>query len=303
MSAYSNHVKGLAVTAAGYLVLSPEALIIRLVTPDHWTIVFWRGAFMAIGLIGLMVLRYRGMFLVRVRAIGRRGALIGGLFTISSICFVTAISFTTVANALVIISVAPLFAAIFSLVFLREPVALRTWIAITVAIFGIGIIVYPSLYGIEVSGQSMTGDLAALGTAVSMAAFFTVLRRARDTDMMPALALSALLTMCLMAPLSAPLAMDSTDFALLAFLGLVIAPLAFTLIATGPRYISAPEVGLLMPMETVLAPIWVWLVLAENPGPYALAGGGLVIATLLMHSLAALRSEQAAVVAPTGSAG
>ncbi|MCP4309341.1 MAG: DMT family transporter [bacterium] len=217
---------------------------------------------------------------------------------ISTICFITAVTFTTVANALVIISVAPLFAALFGLIFLREPVAGRTWLAIMAAIGGLAVIAYPSLHGIKIAGQGLIGDIAALGTAIAMAAFFTILRRARGIDMVPALIVSGLMTALIVLPFSSPLTMTAIDYGWLALLGIVITPIAFTLISTGPRYLSAAEVGLLMPMETVLGPFWVWLILAEWPGPYALAGGGVVIVTLITHSFAALRAERPVEGAP-----
>jgi len=294
MSSLSDHLKGVLLTGGGFLVLSPDALIIRLIEVDSWTVMFWRGLLTVIGLFALMTLRYGGGVFHRFRAIGRLGALAAVMFTISSICFVTAITHTTTANALVIISVSPLFAAGFSLVFLGERVALRTWLAIGAAIVGIAIIFLPVLGGIRVAGQGLIGDLAALGTAISMAGYFTVLRRARDVDMAPSLAFSGVLTAVVVSALASPFAVTVPDVGYLALLGVVISPISFAMISAGPRYISAPEVGLLMPIETVLGPLWVWLLLAESPGVYALVGGAVVIGALVAHSLAALRVERAA---------
>jgi drug/metabolite transporter (DMT)-like permease len=294
MSSLSDHMKGVLLTTGGFLVISPDALIIRLISVDSWTLMFWRGLLTAVGLSVLMTIRYGSSVFGRFRAIGRRGALATVMFTISSICFVTAITHTTAANALVILSVSPLFAAGFSLVFLRERVALRTWLAIAAAICGIAIIFLPSLGGAPVAGQGLVGDLAALGTAIAIAGYFTILRQAREVDMAPSLAFSGLLTATVVFGLASPLAVTVPDIGYLALLGLIISPLSFAMISAGPRYISAPEVGLLMPTETVLGPLWVWLVLAESPGAYAIAGGAVVIGALVIHSLAALRVERAA---------
>ena len=289
MSTLSDHMKGVLLTAGGFIVISPDALIIRLISADSWTLMFWRGLLSAVGLFALIALRYGGGVFHRFRVIGRRGALATVMFTISSICFVTAITHTTAANALIIISVSPLFAAGFSLIFLGERVALRTWIAIAAAFGGIAIIFLPALGEVRIAGQGLTGDLAALGTAIALAGYFTILRQAKDIDMTPSLAYSGLLTAAIVLGLATPLAVTVADMGYLALLGLVISPVSFALISAGPRYISAPEVGLLMPVETVLGPIWVWLVLAESPGPYALAGGAVVIGALVAHALAAQR--------------
>ncbi|MCP4328492.1 MAG: DMT family transporter [Alphaproteobacteria bacterium] len=293
MSAYSAHVKGLLITSAGYLALTPDALLIRLISADHWTVAFWRSLFMAAALAAFMALRHRGAMVAPARALGRWGVWAAIAFAVSTIFFVASINLTTVANALIIFSLAPLFAAIFSRIFLDEPVPPRTWLAIAAAIGGLCVIVYPSMQGIEISGQSAIGDLAALCNAIAFAAFLTILRRGRTVDMVPGLLLSGLITAALMVPLATPFTVTGVDFAMLAILGVVVTPVAFTLISIGPRYLSAAEVGLLTPLETVIAPFWVWLVLAEEPGPYALAGGAVVIATLLVHSLAALRGDRA----------
>ena len=75
------------------------------------------------------------------------------------------------------------------------------------------------------------------------------------------------------------------------FNGLVMLPLAFFCLATGPRYLSAPEVGMFYLLETVLAPIWVWIVFSETPTTQTLIGGSILILALLAHSLWQMRSK------------
>ena len=94
----------------------------------------------------------------------------------------------------------------------------------------------------------------------------------------------------LIAPLP-PIGPEQLGYALL--MGLVIVPLGIALLTLGPRYLPAPEVGLLMLLETVLGPFWVWLALDEAPTQLALVGGAIVIATLLGHSLYSLKAARA----------
>jgi drug/metabolite transporter (DMT)-like permease len=69
------------------------------------------------------------------------------------------------------------------------------------------------------------------------------------------------------------------------FNGAVIMPISFFCLATGPRYISAPEVAMFYLLETILAPVWVWMIFSETPTRNSMIGGVILIATLVIHSL------------------
>jgi drug/metabolite transporter (DMT)-like permease len=69
------------------------------------------------------------------------------------------------------------------------------------------------------------------------------------------------------------------------FDGAVMIPLAFWCLATGPRYLSGPEVGMFYLLETILAPVWVWMVFGEVPTPQALTGGSLLVLALVGYSV------------------
>ena len=292
MPELSTHAKGLAITAAGVTVLSSDALLIRLISADAWTIVFWRGVLVAVSFsVLLAVSRGRGIG-AAFRAVGWRGLLAAVLLGLSMAMFVGSIAMTAVANTLVIVAAIPLFAALFARLFLREAVALRTWIAILAAICGIVLLVSGSLrYG------GLPGDLMAIGVAVLMGGYFTALRYARHLDMRPALALSGLVAAGVAAWPAAPLTLEADDVLYVALLGLVVLPTASGLISLGPRYLPAAEVSLLMLLETVFGPLWVWLLLGETPTTEAFAGGAVVIAALVWHSAAGLRRTRAAPVA------
>ena len=278
-----DHLKGLLITTTGVLVLTPDSLLVRLIALDSWSMVFWRGFLIMIGLTLALAVYYRGETLARFRAIGRTGVAAAALLAVSSVFFVLALHNTSVANTLVIIAAAPLIAAILSRVFLGEAVPARTWAAILAALTGILILVSDG----PRSG-TLGGDLAALATAVGVAGAFTLVRRARTLNMVPAAALSGGFTAVAMLPIATPLAIAPGEVWLLLLLGLVVLPVSFGLITLGPRYLPAPEVALIMLLETVLGPFWVWLVLEETPGSRALVGGAIVIGALILHSLAAL---------------
>ncbi len=110
--------------------------------------------------------------------------------------------------------------------------------------------------------------------------------------MVPAMALSGLLSAVLVLPLASPLDLDQGQAGLLLLLGLIVLPVSFGLITLGPRYMPAPEVALVLLLETVLGPYWVWLIIGETPSSRAFIGGSIVIGALILHSALALRQAR-----------
>lgn len=294
MQELPDHAKGLLVTGTGVLLLTPDSLLVRLIGLDPWDMVFWRGLLVAIGLAGFLAAYYRGQTAARFRAIGRSGTAVAVLFAAGTLFFIYALSRTTVANTLIIVSASPLMAAVFSRIFLREAVRPRTWAAILGALAGIVILLSGSLEDASKGASGLDGDFAALGTAACMAGNFTVIRRSKALNMVPAMAFSGLISAVTILPFAWPVALQPDQLWLMLLLGLVILPISFGLMTLGPRYLPAPEVGLIMLLETVLGPYWVWLVLGEAPGTRAFIGGAVVIAVLALHSILGLRAQRAA---------
>lgn len=284
---------GFWVTLAGVLALCPDTLLVRLIDTDVWTLMFWRGLLMGSGLLVFFAAGSGPGWLGRILHIGWPGIGAALLFAANAICFVVALDLTTVANTLLIVSASPFFAGLLSWIFLGERVTRRTGLAILVACGGIALIFSGSLFGGEQSG-SLWGDLAALGTALGMAGGFVVVRRHRRVNMIPAMALGSLISSAAALPLAVPFALGGTQFGLTLVMGLLMLPVAFGLITIGPRYIPAPEVGLLMLLETVVGPLLVWAVIGEAASAEALVGGAVVVGTLAVHSLIGLRQTRRA---------
>lgn len=279
---------GFWITLAGVLALCPDTLLVRLIDTDVWTLMFWRGLLMGCGLFVLYAAGEGRGWLERILHIGLPGMAAALLFATNAICFVVALEYTTVANTLLIISASPLFAALLSRIFLGERISLRTGLAILVTCGGIALIFSGSLLGGKASG-SLWGDLSALGTGLGLASGFVLVRRQRRVNMIPAMAFGGLISSAVAATLATPFALDGPQFGYTLVMGLLLLPVAFGLITIGPRYIPAPEVGLLMLLETVLGPLIVWAVLGEAASTEALVGGAIVVGTLALHALAGLR--------------
>lgn len=283
MSRLSKHAKGLLITATGVLVITPDGLLIRLIQTDAWTLLFWRGLLSSVGMSLMLLLIFRRRAWTTFRGIGRPGLLIAALFGVGTVAFILSITHTTVANTLFIISTSPLFAAFIAWRLMREPVPPRTWLAILAALAGIAVIVSGGL-----DRGSIIGNVAALWAALSLAVSFSLIRRHQDRNMVPAMALSGLVTALIAWPLAQPAAVAESNLAFLLIMGLLMLPLSFGLLFIGPRYIPAPEVSLMLLLEAILGPVWVWLVVGENPGLRTVLGGVIVITTLAANSALAL---------------
>ncbi len=281
------------ITTLGVLVLTPDSLLIRLVSADAFTLTFWRGVLYALGMSAAVVVFYRRRTAEQFMALGRAGLLLGVIFGIGKVTFIVSITNTTAANTLFIVSTSPLFAAVVAWLLMREPVSRNTWLAMGFALLGIGVIASEGL-----DRGSVIGNVAALLTALVLGTSFALTRRYRERNVIPAMALSGVISALLVFPLASPLSVVASDVAALAAMGLVVLPLSFSLIFIGPRYIPAPEVSLVLLLEAVLGPYWVWLALGEEPGSRTLIGGTIVLATLVVHSALRLAGDRARVDAP-----
>ena len=284
----TEHSKGLLLTFTAVLILSPDALLVRLVHCDVWSLLFWR-CLLTGGMMSLfLALGFRRRFWQSFRAIGRSGWLSALILTCGSLLFVNSLKQTLAANTLIILAATPIISSLFSRIFLRDQISRRTWLAIFSCFGGILLIFSGSL-----RNGLLLGDLLALGATVMWAANLVILRHAKAINMIPASVLGNFLVIPLVLTFGArPLAISGGDFKLLLILGGLILPVSFALITLGPRYLPAPEVSLILLAETVLGPIWVWLALGEIPQATTMIAGLLIIGTLTIHTLFALKEQR-----------
>jgi drug/metabolite transporter (DMT)-like permease len=280
----SSHIKGLLITFTAVVILSPDALLVRLIHCDVWTLLFWRclltGSMQAL----FLAVVYRRQFLQSFRNIGRIGLVSAAIVTAGSFFFVNALRHTAAANALIILAATPLFSSLLSWLFLRDKISRHTWIAITICFGGILLIFSGSLR----SGL-LIGDLLALGATLMWASNLVVLRKGKAVNMVPANLLGNLMVVPITLLAGAqPLAVPPTDMLFLIVLGGIVLPVSFTMITIGPRYLPAPEVSLILLTETILGPTWVWLALNEVPQKTTLIAGALIVSTLALHTFMSL---------------
>jgi drug/metabolite transporter (DMT)-like permease len=288
MPILSKHAKGLIITALGVLLISPDGLLTRLILVDHWTLIFWRALFLSFGMWLIVSLIYPNKAWHKYKSMGRGGAIMVLIYAMGTISFIVAITHTSVANTLIILSTTPMFAAIIGWIFLRESIPARTWIAILLVGIGIYIISSDS----ENPTSSLFGDLAAMSGSFFLATGFTVIRRFPKIPILPVISTSGLLTALIILPLAQPFSVTQDDMGYLLIMGIYMLPVATALMYSGPRYIPAPEVGLMLLLESILGPVWVWLALGEQPGTRTFIGGAVILSTLAINTVWLLKSAR-----------
>ena len=272
--------RGVLLVACAAVCWSSGGLIARLVTTSPWTTSLWRSVFASLFLsLVLWVVRGRGI-VAQWRGGGRPVLVVAVCMALASTCFIFSLAHTSVANTLILMSTGPYVAGLLGWMLLGERVALRTWLTMGVALAGAVVMVSDS-YG----RGALVGDLLAIVMATSFATATVLIRRHPEIQMAPAAALATALTALVALPLADPLRTASRDLALLAFFGVGQFGAGFLLFMAGARLIPAAQSSLIGMLETVLGPLWVWLVLSERPGAASLAGGALILAALLANTL------------------
>jgi drug/metabolite transporter (DMT)-like permease len=288
MSSLNSHQRGVLITVFGVLILTPDALLVRLIDTDHWTLLFWRSLFAGISLFVLNLCIERSSPINAIEDLFKKGFFATLFFAGSNIFFVISITHTLVANTLVILASTPFMAAVLTVCIKRNNLAFRTWVTILFATSGI-LVVFWGRFG----DGNIFGDICALLCDLGMAAALVIVNLNPKINTTAAIGLGSFLAAIFSLFMGAELASASTrDFLFLILNGGIVIPIALALIAYGPKLISAPEVSLIMLLETVLGPFWVWIMLSERMLLQTFIGGGLVVTAVMLNVLLGFRSER-----------
>ncbi len=287
----AEHRKGIALMIGATLCWASAGVLVRnMDVTDGWKITFWRSFFMTVFLLVVLCFQHGSRLPQRVRAMGWPGVISGLLFAWMMICFILALSLTTVANTLVVGSISPFVAALCGRLFLGEKVAPRTWLAMIAAIGGIVMMFFDAL-----TGGGWAGNLIALCIPLGFGANVVILRRHRAAvDMMPSVLLAGIFSLLIALPFALPLSVSTGDLALLSIMGIVQLGVGLLLMMVAVRYLASAEIGLLSILEIIFGTLSVWVLIGERPSQAALIGGAIVIGALAANQLAALRQTRPA---------
>lgn len=255
-------------------------------------ITFWRSLFTACFVAAALCWRHGAKVLRKVRNVGAIGALSGFFWGMMFSCFMMALTMTTVANTMVVNSIVPLLTAAMAWLFLGQPVAMRTWIAVGLASLGIAWMFAGNMA--EFGYAHLAGMGVALVVPFAAASNFIIMKKAgHKVDLIPTVFLGALFSACMMLPMALPFQATAHDIGMMAILGVFQLGLPCMLLVRASLALSAPEIALIAMLEIVLAPLWTWLGAGEVPAQATVIGGIFVMAALIWNEVSMLRQLKA----------
>ena len=263
---------GFCLSWGGFIIRSFEEASI-------WQILFLRSFFFLLALIAFLFATYKKNTFNIIKESGLPGLLGGFVLSFSFVAFVVAMSNTTVANVVFIISTQTMFLAIFGYFYLKEKVSLIGLISILLAMSGIIIMV-----GDSISGGSLFGNIVALAIPINFAILVMIIRKNTKVDMVPAIFYSGIFSLIYGFFLAESFEFTKHDLWMGFLLGVPQLAVSFICITIGSRTVDSATVGLLMLMETLCAPLWVWLFLNEIPPISVFIGGAVIISAIILKS-------------------
>ena len=281
---YSNQKKGTILAITGTLLITPDSLFIRLANLESWNLIFYRGFIpFIVVFIGLLII-YKTKLINELINNGWHGFAYACVFTITNIVFVISIENTNVANTLIMIALAPMLSAIISFIFLKENPDQKTWVAIIITTLSVIYIFYDAL-----DAGDFLGNFLGLVCATGLAVGAVIIRSAKKISLVPSAMLGKLMVALIALFFANQFKLEGYDLTIVPLMCIMCVAIPFVLITLAPRYITAAEVNLFFLLETILGPIWVWMVIHEQPSIETIMGGIVIIVTIGIHSILTLK--------------
>ena len=286
MNNLTDQQKGSLLAFVAVIFITPDSLFIRLSNVDTWGLVFYRGIIPFFTVFLGMLIIYKLSFFKILFSSGYHGLIYISTFSITNITFVVSIQNTNVANTLVMIATAPMLSAILGAIFLKEPPDKKTWISIIVTFLAIIYIFYDSI-----KLGNFYGDILGFITAIGLAVGAVTIRSAKSKNLVPAAVVGKLFVATFALFFIESFVLESKDLIIVPVMCVLCVAIPFVLVTIAPRFIPAAEVNLFFLLETVIGPIWVWLIIKEQPSLETLQGGVIIIITIAIHSFLKLKNS------------
>ncbi len=286
MNSLSDQQKGSLLAFVAVMFITPDSLLIRLTNVDTWGLVFYRGIIPFFTVLMGMLLIYKLNFFKILFNSGYHGIIYVGTFSVTNITFVVSIQNTNVANTLVMIATAPMLSAILGAIFLKEPPDKKTWISIIITFLAIIYIFFDS-----VKFGNFYGDILGFVTAIGLAVGAVTIRSAKSKNLVPAAVIGKLFVAVFALLFIESFALFEKDIFIVPLMCILCVAIPFVLVTIAPRFIPAAEVNLFFLLETIIGPIWVWLIINEQPSIEVLQGGLVIITTIAIHSFLKLKNS------------
>lgn len=284
---FKNHPKsfGNFLALIGVLILTPDTMVMRFSNLDRWPLMGWRGVLMGITLLIIWRIFLFSYAEKEWRTVFTwQGLIVVFAFGINSVSFTLGIQETSVMVVLTAVATMPVFAAILSSIMMNESQGLAGWLTILAAMVGVAIVVSDGNNAVgQPEGSTVLGAIYGCITASGLALAFTMVRKYRDLEVIPAAAIGSLLSGIFGFSLSAEGSIFTAPLWTLFTMGVLILPVSFAFLSMAPRYTTSAIVSLVMLLEMVIGPFWVWFAIGERPSIIMIFGAFLVIAVISFH--------------------
>jgi len=282
----NNQQKGSLLAFVAVLLITPDSLFIRLSHIDTWGMLFYRGAIPFVAVFFGLLMVYRATFFKLFFAMGYPGIFYTITFAVTNITFIISIQNTNVANTLIMIAMAPMLSAVLGALFLKENPDKKTWTTIFITFMAAIYIFYDSI-----QLGNFFGDIFGFITATGLAIGAVVVRSAKDRNLVPSAAVGKLLVALFAVFFVEKFELVETDIIIVPLMCVMCVAIPFVLVTIAPRFITAAEVNLFFLLETILGPIWVWLIIKEQPSSETIQGGLVIITAIAVHSYMSLKKN------------
>ena len=286
MKSLSDQKKGSLMAFIAVMFITPDSLFIRLSNVETWSLVFYRGIIpFSLVFVGMLLI-YKLKFFNLLRSNGYYGCAYVLTFSVTNVAFVVSIQNTNVANTLIMIATAPMLSAILGSFFLKENPDKKTWVAIFITFFAALYIFYDSIKLGNFFGDIL-GFVAAMGLAVGA----VIIRSAKKLNLVPSAVVGKLIIALFAMLFVKDYSLNNNDIYIVPLMCVMCVAIPFVLVTIAPRFITAAEVNLFFLLETIIGPIWVWLIIKEQPTPETIVGGAIIVLTIATHSFLKLKKS------------
>jgi len=269
----------------GVLILTPDTMVMRFSNLDRWPLMGWRGVLMGITLLIFWRLFQFSNTENKISSIYNwQGIIVIFAFAINSVTFTLGIQETSVMVVLTAVATMPVFAALLSVFLMNESQGWGGWLTIIASMVGVLIVVSDGNNAVgQPEGSTVLGAIYGCITASGLALAFTMVRKYRELEVIPAAAIGSLISGIFGFLLSAEGSIFTAPVWTILTMGVLILPVSFGLISIAPRYTTSAIVSLVMLLEMVIGPFWVWIAIGERPSITMILGAFLVITVISFH--------------------
>lgn len=279
--ARGHYLQGVLFLVLSAVAFSSAGLFVRLIGRDAATILFWRGLFTIMAVVGFLLWRLgRDETWRQFRQMGRPGICVAVCQATSMACFISSLQFTTVANNSIIFGTSPFMTAALAWFLIRERPSLETIVLSLLALAGALLVVGSSFM---LSRASLTGDALAVIMTLMFSIKTVLVRQHQGRSMIPAGCLGALFGSIGAAPFVADWSIRSYELLLFALFGFTQQGAGLVLSTFGTARVPAAHAALVLSLDLPLSPTWVWFFFGERPTTMGLIGGLVVLAAIVTH--------------------